>query len=174
MEDKALQNKMRILLDQELVRRLMNRYFYDKGLKEDYDKEIYPPMLQDMLQMAPQLSGKVEIEPHVINLDQNTDSVELGWNLFVLGNQRMYLGESRHKSFSEVTGSIQGPLTDKGDRGTRTTPRRIVEFIVRVLGNSKNGRIDIGAEAHHPAPTMGGISSGQMYSQQSSSPKFVN
>jgi hypothetical protein len=142
MSNDYLQEKVRAALNQELIRRLLNRYFVQKGynLGEDFDKKIYPPILQDMPVQIPQMLGKLEVEPYAEDINPNTGVYKLGWNLYVLGNQRMSLGFSTHANLSEVRTAIAGPMSATS-RGTFSTPRRIVNFITKVLSTSKQGDI---------------------------------
>lgn len=140
MTNEYLQTRIRAALNQELIRRLLIRYFTQKGFDENFDRKIYPPQLQDLPLQIPQLMGKIEIQPYVEDIDPNTGVIRLGWNMFVLGTRRMCLGESTHTNLSEVRTAIMGPLSALNHR-THATPRRIIEFIVKVLGQSENGDI---------------------------------
>jgi len=138
----SLQDRVRTALNQELIRRLLNKYFVNKGYSESLDKRIYPPILQDIVSQIPQLYGKLEIVPSVEDIDPNTGVVKLNWNMFILGNSRMYLGSSSHTNLAEIRTAMINPLSS-GSRQTYATPRRIIEFISKVLGKSKNGDISI-------------------------------
>lgn len=140
MNTTAMQPRISAILNKELCKRLLVRYFTQKGFGENFNKKIYPPMLQDMVKMIPELAGKVEIEPYIEDIDPNTGIHTLGWNLFVLGSRRMYIGESNHMTFAEVRSAIGGPL--EASSGTRyATPKRVVKFITSVLGNSTHGNL---------------------------------
>jgi hypothetical protein len=138
----SLQDRVRTALNQELIRRLLNKYFVNKGFSESLDKRIYPPILQDIVAQIPQLYGKVEIVPSVEDIDPNTGVVKLNWNLFILGNSRMFLGSSSHTNLAEVRTAMISPLSS-GSRQTYATPRRIIEFVSKVLGKSKSGDISV-------------------------------
>lgn len=135
-----LSDKIRTAFNTELTRRLLIKYFMDKGMTESFEKRLYPPTLQDMTIKIPQLRGKIEIQPFVEDIDPNSGAVKLGWNLFVLGTKRMYLGESVHTSLQEVTSAIGGPL-DGSRYLDYATPKRMINFIVNVLSDSKQGDI---------------------------------
>lgn len=140
MNRSTLSDKVYTALNQELIRRLLIRYFTQKGFKENFTKRIYPPLIQDITVQVPHLNGKVEVQPYVEDINPESGVVRLGWNLFVLGQKRLYLGESIHTSLAEVQNAVFGPPPN-----TRfinyATPKRIVNFIVRILGNSKNGDV---------------------------------
>ncbi len=140
MNTDALTRDVYYALNKELLRRLLIKYFFEKGFREDMDKRIYPPNLQDFIMKVPQLTGKVEIVPHVEDIEPQTNIVKLGWNLFVLGTKRMYLGESSHTSLNEIKCNIAGPIWSEGINSINyTTPKKIINFIVQILGDSKTG-----------------------------------
>ena len=136
----VLATKVHCALNKELTRRMLIKYFYDKGFKEDMSGRIYPPALQDLPSAIPQLVGKIEVQPHVEDVNPLTGIVTLGWNVFVLGNRRMYLGESSHSNLQEVQTTIYGPVRAEGIRSIQyRTPKQIVSFIVDTLASSKAG-----------------------------------
>lgn len=159
-----LADRIHAALNRELIKRSLVRYFKQKGFGENFNRNIYPPTVQDMAMMVPCLFNKIEVAPHVRDIDLQTGIVTLGWNIFVLGNKRIYLGESTHTSLNEVKASIAGPLNNQFRSSARsTTPKRIIEFITSVLSGSKSGDVStrpqvIGTNA--PIPLGMGDSSG--------------
>ena len=85
-------DRLRHTLNSDVVQRLLIKYFLSRGY-ENFDRLIYPPFVQDLPFMVPELADKVEVIPHAQNIDPMSDSAVLGWNLFVLGSNRCYLGE---------------------------------------------------------------------------------
>ena len=85
------------VLEKEWLRRLMIRYFMMQNIT-DFDEKVYPPDLMDLPMQVPELIDKIEIVPYSINADPNWGLVKTGWNLFILGNQRMDLGYTYHTS----------------------------------------------------------------------------
>lgn len=140
MANEYFQDRLRAALNKELIRRLLIRYFNQKGFGENFNKKVYPPQLQDISVQIPQLVGKIEVQPYVEDIDPNTGVVKLGWNLFALGAKRMCLGFSTHTNLSEVRTAIMGPLAAM-DRGSYATPKRIIGFLTKVLGSSQKGDI---------------------------------
>jgi hypothetical protein len=117
---------------------MLIKYFHDKGLKESMDNKVYPPNLLDLPLRIPQLSSKIEIYPYVGDIDPLSGQVVLGWNLFVLGNQRMFLGESVHTNLSEIQVNTMGILNTTGiNLINYTTPKKIISFIVETLRNNQ-------------------------------------
>lgn len=132
----------------EVVRRLLIKYFMDKGFMESFDRQMYPALIQDLPQVIPVLSPKIEIVPHANEVDTSQGRAVLGWNLFVLGNQRMYLGETYHNSLHDLarqirTGIIRVPEAGFHTARRQTTPRRVISFVTRVLGAHEGGYIDL-------------------------------
>ena len=141
MNSDILTSKIHQTLNKELTKRLLIRYFCNKGFSENFNKKIYPPILQDILVHVPQLVGKIEVAPFVEDVDPNTGVVRLGWNLFVLGHRRIYIGESIHSNLTEVRMGVGGPLEGTSYKIGTATPKRIVNFICNVLGKNKDGDI---------------------------------
>jgi hypothetical protein len=144
MTPNILQQRLYSTLNKEYCKRLLIRYFVSKGFQESFDKKIYPPKIQDLTSAIPQLAGKIEIEPYVEDIDPNNGIYHLGWNLFVLGTKRLFLGYSTHTNLSEVKSPIAGP-TEGGEKILNATPRRVINFVTALLANSKNGDITRGA-----------------------------
>lgn len=132
----------------EAVRRMLIQYFVDKGFTESFDRQVYPALVQDLTQIIPQLSTKVEIVPFAEEIDSYQGKATLGWNLFVLGTQRMYLGQTYHNDLRRLasqimSGNIMIPEDDVSNARCQATPRRIITFITRVLGTHEAGYIDL-------------------------------
>jgi hypothetical protein len=138
--------RVRQAANTEAVRRMLIKYFSDRGYTESFDKAINPINIQDMPFANVGMDTKLEIEPHAIEIDPTTSRATLGWNMFVLGNQRIFLGETQHQNLLELARQIKsGQILADAIVGTRrcTTPRRIIMFIERVLNGRNSGYIDI-------------------------------
>lgn len=141
-------DRFKHVLNTEVIRRLLVKYFIDKGFTESFDRPMYPAIMQDLPLVITALSNKMEIVPHADNVDTSMGRAVLGWNLFVLGNQRMYLGETYHNSLHDLARQIRSGLIRVPTGGFQTarhqtTPRRIITFITRVLGTKDSGYIDL-------------------------------
>ena len=141
-------DRIRQTVNVEVVRRLMIKYFMDKGFVESFDRQLYPSLIQDLPAIIPAIAMKIEIMPHVEELDISQGKAIIGWNLFVLGTHRMYLGETYHNNLKDLARQIKAGqiLVPEGVVATatrQTTPRRIIHFIMRVLEHKKAGHIDL-------------------------------
>jgi hypothetical protein len=139
-------DKMKHLSNTEVVRRLLIKYFMDKGFTESFDRQLYPSVVQDLPLAIPILMDKIEIEPFAENIDALSSRATLGWNLFVLGNHRMFLGNTEHNDLSALARQIRsGVIMPEGVSSARrqTTPRRVVAFITRVLSNHEGGYVNL-------------------------------
>lgn len=143
----------------EVIRRLLIKYFLDKGFTENFDRQLAPSMVQDLPFVIPVLANKLEIVPHAVEIDPSMGKARLGWNLFVLGNHRMYLGETYHNNLSDLARQIRSGLVrmtaesqqfSSSAARRQTTPRRVVAFITRVLGDHEAGYIDLRPGSSHP------------------------
>jgi hypothetical protein len=144
--DHGFIDRMRKVLNADVARRLMIKYFIGKGFN-NFDTLLYPGSIQDMPFVIPEMADKIEIIPHSNNIDPIQDKAELGWNLFVLGTQRCYLGETYHHGLKTLAMQIQqGRVMSEDLMATRqTTPRRIIQFVSRVLETHKAGYLDLAA-----------------------------
>lgn len=160
----------------EVVRRMLIKYFMEKGFSESFDRAVNPILIQDLPYANFGLDTKVEIEPHAIRIDPTTSFATIGWNLFVLGTQRMYLGETSHDNLMDLARQIRtGQINNTASISSRrcTTPRRIIYFIERCLGQSDAGYVDLTPRSRPPArkpraarpAAMAGSMSGQFYTR---------
>lgn len=141
-------DQIKHLANTEVVRRLLVKYFIDKGFTESFDRQMYPALMQDLPMVIPALSNKLEIVPHAREIDQALGRATIGWNLFALGNQRMYLGETFHNSLTDLARQIRSGLIKVPEQGfnsakRQTTPRRVISFVSRVLGDHEAGYVDL-------------------------------
>lgn len=137
-------NKINQVLNATLLRRLLVRYFVDKGYGESFEVSVYPPAIQDLSDSIPEIGRSIEVVPHAVHIDPQTGSGRVGWNLFVNGNQRLFLGVTEHGDMNDVAKMLQSDglvpaMTDDASASDTTTPKRIVNFIVRILSKSKYG-----------------------------------
>jgi len=164
-------DRIRQKANTEVIRRLLIKYFMEsKGFVESFDRQLYPSLIQDLPAVIPVLSSKVEIIPHMENLDNLQGKAVLGWNLFVLGNHRMYLGETYHNDLSSLarqikSGMIMIPEGVNPNATRQTTPRRVIHFITRVLEDRKSGYVDLSMPSTSHMTRMGSNSAMGMQSQ---------
>jgi hypothetical protein len=145
LSDKQL-NVINQTLNETYIRRLLVRYFSERGFEESFDRRIFPPQMQDIPESIPEIGHQLEIVPFVEDIDPHSGYGRVGWNLFVMGNQRLYLGETEHANMNELARQMddaQNGVIDVLEEGVSTsraaTPRRIVSFITRILSGSSNG-----------------------------------
>lgn len=136
------------LSNTEVIRRMLIRYFMEKGFTESFDRHVYPALLQDVSMVIPQLMTKVEVVPFAEEVDTYQGKAVLGWNLFVLGTHRMYLGQTYHNDLRGLarqlqTGMLMIPEGTITNARRQTTPRRIISFITRVLSSHQAGYVDL-------------------------------
>lgn len=150
-------DKIRHALNTDAVRRMLIQYFIGKGYTESFDRVMYPGLIQDLSVACPILSTKVEVVPHCVEIDPIGQRAVLGWNLFVLGTQRMYLGETHHRDLAELARQIQSGMITSTQGGMvmptegiphgvarrQVTPRQVIIFLTRVLGRHDSGYVDL-------------------------------
>lgn len=142
--DHVFIDKFRHALNTDVARRLLIKYFVSKGF-DNFDRLLYPPFIQDLPQMVPEFADKFEVIPHCNNLDPMSDCALLGWNLFVLGTQRQYLGETHHVGLNQLALQLQqGQVLSENQLATnQTTPKRIVHFVTSALARHKGGYVNL-------------------------------
>lgn len=159
--DSQVVDTIKHLTNTEVIRRLLIKYFMDKGFAESFDRQLFPSHIQDLPFVIPVLANKLEVVPHAADVDPSMGKAKLGWNLFVLGNHRMFLGETYHNNLSDLARQIRSgfvrmdnnQITCSGSSGRRqTTPRRVVAFITRVLGDHDAGYVDLRPGSSPPRP----------------------
>lgn len=116
-------------------------YFIRKFGKDNINRVIDPSMIIDLTVQIPQLSSRIEIIPNAVDMRLQQDSISIEWNLFVFGNKRMYLGKTNHLNIANTVYTIKNGNHCPNINGVEygVTPKRIIQFIVRVLEKSKDG-----------------------------------
>lgn len=118
---------MERIINSEIVRKSLKSYFKSREL----NGFIYPPDLKTLPEEVPMLHRKVEVVPHIEEIDPISGLVTIAWNMFVLGNNRLFLGYSKHESMQHMENSV-----DCGEQsGGRATPESITDYILSVIDN---------------------------------------
>lgn len=138
-----LSRQIKRKLQRELIRRLLIRYFSDKGYENSFDMPLFPPICADLPLKLQELFNKVEIAPFVEEVDQVTSFVRIGWNLYVLGINRLYLGSTAHSSMAELRMSIGGVVNKDMPVEFTTTPAEVIDFVLKVLDTSRTGYTEL-------------------------------
>lgn len=143
-------DRIKHVTNTDVIRRLLIKYFVDKGFGASFDRQLYPAIVQDLPYVIPMLSTKIEIVPYSKEIDTALSRAILGWNLFVLGNNRMYLGDTFHNNLHDLARQIKaGSIRTPEGVGTfatarrQTTPRKVILFITRVLSDHEAGYADL-------------------------------
>ena len=139
-------NQIKRNLQKELMRRSLNQFFMEHGY-ENFDLPLYPPICSTIGQKIPHLGGRIEIVPFSEEVDVQTGVHTIGWNLFILGTNRLYLGNTCHTNVSDIERSIRGEVdAEKLPMSTmKSTPNKLINFILKVLDNCKTGYVNLPA-----------------------------
>lgn len=119
----------------EIIVQKLTEYLKAKG----YDPLtifVYPPHLKDLAVAVPVLSDKIELIPSPDSIDPTTGVAKLRWDLFVLGTNRMCLGQTTHSSLTELAGTIH-PHINRSE--LNHSAQEMIDFIINVLSNAKGG-----------------------------------
>lgn len=139
--DPKLLNNVRMILGLTVIKQQLNEYFENKQI--NMESLLYPPIIQDMNESVPDISNKVELTPFMEELDPTSGYVKVGWNLFVMGTNRKFLGYTVHESLED----LKQPSDGKKAMETSlryATPNDIVEFIVETIQEYDPEHISIG------------------------------
>lgn len=158
--DIKTKNKIKRAVQEELVKRLLVKYFSEKGFNESFESPIYPPTVFDLPYRVPELMNSVEIVPYVEKLDPVTNVVTMGWNLFVLGTNRVHLGTTTHANLMEFRRSLMGQANPNMPSEPRKTPKELIGFIMSTVGRNKGTLLELPPGARLPPfstylPSMG-------------------
>ena len=137
-----LANRIKRKLQKELVKRKLVEFFYAKGY-DNFEVPLYPPIVFDLPVRVPQLFTRCEIVPTVEETDTTLGTVKLTWNLFVLGTQRMDLGSTTHAGQTDIVRAIVGEPNMQLPAEFVVTPKQVIEFILKILDNSKTGFVEL-------------------------------
>lgn len=150
MSNDNLSKKIETVLSKELVKNKIHSYFEAKGFDKESEQTIYPPIMSNMQFDIPELFDKIEVKPYSIDIDPTTGIIRLGWNLFVLGQFRMYLGESQHTTLQDIRSAAMGGIDVQAPNGNKgvATPMAITKFVIDILSNTKGG-LDINLEINN-------------------------
>ena len=138
-QDDILVNRLKRKLSRLFGRKKLVEYFTHKGIK--LDEYIYPPMLQDLPVLIPEFRNKIEITPFSEKIDPTSGVVAVGWNLFVLGVNRSFLGYSYHENAQDLKRSF-GTSGNNLPHDPKKKAGDVVDFITDILASNKDGVLD--------------------------------
>lgn len=165
-------------LQRELVKRELNKYFAAKGYMDNMQRPLYPPLVIDLPIVVKQLFIRCEVVPYCESVDVSTGIHKIGWNLFVLGTNRLNLGYTSHTSSTDIIRATRGEANNHFPAEMSTTPDDVISFILNILDNSKVGYVELPSNWQIPmgamarsmfgngarSPRMGPSASGSFYS----------
>ena len=173
-----LANRIKRKLQKELIKRKLTEFFIVKGYENNFNMPLYPPMAYDMPVLVPELYTRIEIVPTVEETDTTLGTVRITWNLFVLGTQRLNLGSTTHAGQSDIVRAIVGEPNMELPSEFLVTPKRVIDFVLKVLENSKSGFVELPPDFQVPpgaltmpllsksrSPRLNPSSSGSFYSR---------
>lgn len=164
-----LTNQIKKQLQKEHLRRLLNKYFMEKGYVDSFDIPLYPAICVDLPMRIKHLFNRVEVVPYVVESDPITGIVKLGWNLFVLGTNRIHLGTTSHTNMAELRSAVKGQINRELPAECITTPKKVINFILRNLNSSRSGFIELPFNFQLPSDVLNDPLNGSSYSGRSGS-----
>jgi len=135
------------------MKRKLIEYFAAKGY-DNFDAPLYPPLAYDLPVRIPELYNRIEVLPTVDQIDANMGTVVLSWKMFVLGTSRIELGKSTHAGESDVIRAVMGEPNVELPAERVTSPKQVINFILKILGNSKTGFVELPGNFQVPPESL--------------------
>lgn len=120
----------------EVAKKALQVYFEGKGFKTP-DSLVIPSQISDISLGVPEFGNRLEVVGYNEQYDPFTGVAKVGWNLYVNGSNRMYLGETVHNSVSDLIGSNIPQHADLAR--PEHTVGEICSFIMKVFRASEDG-----------------------------------
>lgn len=121
-------------LQKELLRRKLILYFKEKGY-DNFLVKPYPPSLCDIQDKVDILNSIIEVNNYLEDIEMQSGMIKVGWNIFLLGNNRAHLGLTSHSSMADVENSCNHVAQYQNGK---LTIKQIIEWIVNTAGDSQN------------------------------------
>jgi hypothetical protein len=125
-----LLNSIRKIINVSALKAQLIDYFSSKDIEADM--LLYPPSIQDIQECMLNADDNIEVTPFMETLDPRTGLVKLGWNLFVMGTNRKFLGYTTHASLSELKNSADTKHAMESSV-RHTTANDVIDFIIETL-----------------------------------------
>jgi len=138
--DPKLLNNIRNILGIVAIKKNLTEYLERKEISPD--SLVYPPLIQDV-QTIPEISNRVELIPYMEELDPTSGFIKVGWNLFVLGTNRKFMGYTVHESLEDLK-QPQATKKSKERSLCYTTGKEVLEFIIDTLQKYNEDHVSLG------------------------------
>lgn len=142
-----LQKRIERAVGKDIIKKALDTYFESRGYKPQTIL-VYPPHIKDIIAAVPPIANKVELISSPDSIDPTTGIAKLRWDLFVLGTNRMCLGQTTHTSLSELTGT-GSPNVNLSK--LEHTAQEVINFIMEILEHSQDG-LDLMPQANGAQP----------------------
>lgn len=129
-----LKKRLEHRIGKEIATKTLTEYMNQHGY-DNMNLLVYPPSIHDIA-FQPDTFKKVELVAFPEETDPTSNAVTVGWNLFVLGTNRLYLGSTTHNSIADLQG---GGLNEGAEQNLEKTAGEVVDFIVRILETNQHG-----------------------------------
>lgn len=130
--DKITKTSLVKIMQKEFVRRNLIKFFEDKGYN-NFLVNPNPPSLMDLVDRVDVLQGIAEVKYYIEDINMENNMIKVGWNLFLLGNQRAFLGHTSHTNLTEIESSIGDPTPNVNGN---LSIKEIIEWSVETIGQS--------------------------------------
>lgn len=120
----------------EAARRALKVYFEGKGFSNP-DALVMPSQIADISVGVPEFGDRLEVNGYNDHYDPFTSVLKAGWNLYVNGTNRMFLGRTVHNRVPDIT---SGTIPEHADLAEpEHTVKEICSFIMKTLSRTEGG-----------------------------------
>jgi len=130
--DPKLINNIRHILDISNIKNQINEFIKTNEIATE--SLLYPPSLSNLLV----ISDKIELVPFMEELDPSGGNFRAGWNLFVFGTNRKFLGYTTHQTIDELQQSEPSEYSMQNSL-CETTWGEVIDFIVETMQKYEDG-----------------------------------
>lgn len=138
--DPKLLNNIRNILGISSIRKQLSEYLTSKDINPN--TLVYPPLIQD-IGSVPEISDRIELVPFMEELDPMSGFIKVGWNLFVLGTNRKFLGYTVHESLEDLKRSEPSKQSREHSL-CYASGNEVLNFIIKTLQKYNKNHISLG------------------------------
>jgi hypothetical protein len=107
----SLKNEITKILELEILKKQIEEYFINNCTIDENEElathKINPILLANLPFRVAPLSNLVEVIPHIKEINMSNGEIIIGWNFFIDGINRLYLGSTKFEDFNKMIQAIK-------------------------------------------------------------------